>query len=308
VDKTDDIDGDGDAPVEAQQAWQREQEQSLARIEAGGIPIAAERRLSELREHGGVYTSDLSVSDFALCHQLGLRPLSQVMGSSIYQVGYQGSNWPSMLGGTILTELRTLSDAWNEVRNRALRRLTEEALQVGANAVVGVELRTGQHDWAAGSIEYVVIGTAARRGETGQREAPVLTELSVSDYAKLVQAGIEPVGIVAWSAVFFAATSYNIMLGNALNPMQNQEMTDFTQAVYGARETVMHNLGVQAEALSASGIVGVRINHSVRRTTVGAGRTERGGVIVTFHAVGAAIRETAEAEQYPPETTFDLSS
>ena len=44
---------------------EREQEQSLARIEAGGIPLSAERRLSTLKgtsERGGSFTSDLSVT------------------------------------------------------------------------------------------------------------------------------------------------------------------------------------------------------------------------------------------------------
>lgn len=103
---------------------QEQEQQSLARIEAGGIPLSAERRLSELREHGGSFTSDLSVSAFALCHRLGLTPVAQVMGSSIYQVGYQSSTWPMMMGGSVLTELDTLSDAWNEVRRRALNRLS----------------------------------------------------------------------------------------------------------------------------------------------------------------------------------------
>ena len=78
---------------EPEQQDQQEQEESLARIERAGIPISAERRLSELRESGGTatFTSDLSVNGFALCHQLGLTPLSQVMGSSIYQMGYQSS-------------------------------------------------------------------------------------------------------------------------------------------------------------------------------------------------------------------------
>ena len=103
-----------------------EQQASLERIEAGGIPLAAERRLRELGEHGGCYTSDLSVADFALCHQLGLRPLAQVMGSSIYQVGYQNTPWPMSAGG-FMFELNFLSDAWNEVRRRALNRLALEA-------------------------------------------------------------------------------------------------------------------------------------------------------------------------------------
>ena len=138
-----------------------ELQESLERVESGGIPVAAERRLRELGEHGGAFTSDLSVADFALCHQLGLRPLAQVMGSSIYQVGYQNTPWPMSAGG-FMFELNFLSDAWNEVRRRALNRLALEAGHVGADAVVGVELRTGAHDWAENSIEYVVIGTAVR--------------------------------------------------------------------------------------------------------------------------------------------------
>jgi uncharacterized protein YbjQ (UPF0145 family) len=114
------------APDRAQ-AIEYEQERSLERVEAGGIPLAAERRLRELGERGGSFTSDLSVGDFALCHQLGLKPVSQVMGSSIYQVGYQATPWPSAMGGSFMFEMEALSQAWNEVRGLALGRLAQEA-------------------------------------------------------------------------------------------------------------------------------------------------------------------------------------
>ena len=127
---------DSGEPRESAQQ-EREDELSLARIEAGDIPLSAERRLQELRDHGGSFTSDLSVSGFALCYQLGLKPLSQVMGRSIYQVGYQGATWPTMMGGNLLSELTTLSEAWNEARRRALNRLELEARHAGADAVVG---------------------------------------------------------------------------------------------------------------------------------------------------------------------------
>src|SRR4029077_6724624 len=229
---------------------EREQEESLARIEAGHIPLSAERRLGELREHGGgSFTSDLSVSGFALCHQLGLTPLSQVMGSSIYQMGYQ-SSWGTLgYGGTALVELDTLSQALNEVRGRALDRLAEEAVHVGADAVVGVQTRAGESELAGSAgggqlaLEHMVLGTAVRRdrsSETGrQREQPVLTELSIADYALLLRAGIEPAGIVAWSAVFFASYAYSGLLVGPGTPMgmgaQNFELREFTQAFYGAR-------------------------------------------------------------------------
>ncbi len=321
---------------QAPEQWEREQSESLARVEQGGITIAAERRLSELREHGGLFTSDLSVNGWALCHQLGLRPLSQVMGSSIYQVGYQQS-WPMMMGGEMLVEMDTLSEGWNEVRRRALNRLAQEAGHAGADAVVGVELRTGSHDFAEGAIEYVVLGTAVRRegaphggggGEGGSSEQstggqaaggqsadPVLTELSVSDYSKLVRAGIEPLGIVAWSSVFFAGNLYyGSMIGSqGIQTMQNFELRQFTQAFYSAREQVMERMGAQAQQLGASGIVGVRIAHSAQPHTatsasIQIGGSQRSGLMLTFHAIGTAIKETADAKTWPPEMTIDLTS
>ena len=142
----------GPDPQRRRRPGSRSSEQSLARIEQGGIPLSAERRLRELRRAGGAgtFTSDLSVNGFALCHQLGLKPLSQVMGSSIYQMGYQGS-WGNMgYGNAILIELDTLSEALNEVRGRALVRLAEEARHVGADAVVGVQTRAGESQLETG--------------------------------------------------------------------------------------------------------------------------------------------------------------
>ena len=272
------------------------------------------------------FTSDLSVSGFALCDQLGLTPIHQVMGSSIYQVGYQSSTWPMMMGGTVLTELDTLSQAWNEVRGNALARLANEARELGAHAVVGVQLRIGSHDWAEGAIEYVVLGTAVHRSGVEPAGEPILTELSVSDYAKLVQAGMEPAGIAAWSSVFFASYTFNSMLagGGGLGggsggltslggASYNYELTEFTQAFYNAREQVMHSMGEQARSMGAAGIVGVRIEHSARRHTIGGGRSlggggERNGLVVEFHAIGTAIKETAGAKTWPPEMTIDLTS
>jgi Putative heavy-metal-binding len=62
----------------------------------------------------------------------------------------------------VVCELDTLTDAWNLARRRALDRLSEQALQVGADAVVGVHLDRSDHDLGRGTIEYVVTGTAIR--------------------------------------------------------------------------------------------------------------------------------------------------
>ncbi len=303
--------GPGAEPVETP-AQEAEEQEELQRIEAGGIPTAADRRLKELRAGGGSFTSDLSVSGFALCHKLGLKPLSQVMGSSIYQVGYQGATWPMMMGGSVLTELNVLSEAWNEVRRRALGRMELEAQHAGADAVVGVQLRTGYHEWAEGAIEYAVLGTAVKRATAPPRGGLVMTELSVSDYAKLVDAGVEPLGIVAWTSVFFVTNSQEMEmmggLGGRMMFNENQELTAYTQGVYAAREQTMERLGHQAQQLGASGIVGVHVGHTIRRQQVGSANRTRGGLMVTFDAVGTAVRDTATARPATPQTKLDLSN
>jgi uncharacterized protein YbjQ (UPF0145 family) len=303
----------------AQQQQEQEQEQSLARVEQGGIPLSAERRLRELSERGGSFTSDLSVNSFALCHQLGLKPLSQVMGSSIYQMGYQGA-WGQMGyggGGGILIEMDTLSQALNEVRGRALVRLGEEARHVGADAVVGVQTRGGESQLETGTLalEHVVVGTAVRR-EGAHSKHPVLTELSVAEYAMLVRGGFEPLGIVAWSAVFFTSYVFGGMAGGGMlgggGPMtmgvRNFELREFTQAMYSAREAVMGRVTGQAAALGASGVVGVKIGHSVNPHTLGGGpgMREIRGLMVTFTAVGTAIKQDEDHTIKAPKPVVDL--
>jgi len=278
----------------------------------------------------GVFTSDLSINGFALCDQLGLTPLHLVMGSSIYQMGYQGSWGATSFGGSALVELDSLSQALNEVRGRALHRLAEEARQIGADAVIGVETRAGESELASGAgggqlaLEHMVLGTAVRRADrssgTGQRGAqPVLTELSVADYALLLRAGIEPAGIVAWSSVFFANYGYGMLggpgSGLGMGSVQNFELRELTQAFYGARETVMNEITRQASAIDAAGVVGVRISHTAQPHTLsggmgtavgGFGGREIRGLMVTFNAIGTAIHQHTHAAVQPPEPVVDL--
>ena len=49
------------------------------------------RRLAQNK--AGLFTSDLSVREFLLVKQAGFDPLGLVVGSSIYHIGYQQSNW-----------------------------------------------------------------------------------------------------------------------------------------------------------------------------------------------------------------------
>ena len=109
---------------------------SIARVAAGGIPTRAEERLAEeAGPNRKLFTSDLSVSAFLLARDAGCEPIAQVMGSSIFHVG----QIPDYKGKT--SEIMVISDAHRESRRAALSRLFQEAQLVGADAVIGVQLR-----------------------------------------------------------------------------------------------------------------------------------------------------------------------
>src|SRR5271167_2795690 len=125
---------------------------SLERIAQGHIPVAAAERMSgygQAAADGSVaFSSDLEVSEWSALARLGATPITQVMGSSIYQVGWQTTYY------NVPTEVRVLSDAYNECRRLALNRLAEEAQLCDADAVVGVRIDQGAHDWAPGALEF----------------------------------------------------------------------------------------------------------------------------------------------------------
>ena len=296
---------------EAREAADAEQSASLAALERGELPLRAQQRLGEIGEAGrGLFSSDLSVDEFALVRAIGLRPLAQVMGSSIYHVGWQQrpGAWGMQVTG-ISQELSVVSEAWNSARLRAFARLEQEATLVGADAVVGVRLTVGRHDWAAGAIEYVAVGTAVRIDGAEHAERPVLTDLSGQDFRKLWQAGQRPLGVVG------ASTVHYIVAGWATQQAQsgfsaswvNQELRDFTRGVYDARETALGRMTAEARHLGAAGVVGVSIVHSVEEREAGRGSGRR-DLVVTFHVLGTAIGPgRAEGRELEVSPRLDLS-
>lgn len=286
---------------EARRAAAAEQAASLEALGRGELPLRAQQRLGELGKlERQLFTSDLSVSEFALIDQLALRPVSQVMGSSIYHVGWQPQTatwgWQS---NAISRELSVISQAWNEARRRAFARLEQEARLVGADAVVGVKLARGSHDWATGAIEYVAIGTAVRIGSAPAAARPTLTDLSGQDYWKLQRAGYGPLGVVGASSVYYIVPGWSTRQAQSglWSSWANQELKDFTRGVYDAREAALGRLTAEARALGAAGVVGVTITQSTEEREIDAGGSHRTDLVVTFHLLGTAIAERGSRGQ-----------
>lgn len=223
----------------------------------GGVPQDAIARLRRMSGDGGkpLFTSDLSVSEFALLEQLGVRPLGLVLGSSIYHVGIQYANFYQN------QELAYLSQAMYHARELAMSRMEEEADVLGADGIVGVRLNVNAYAWAEGALEFTAIGTAVKSPEGHSHRTvhgkPFTSDLSVQDFYKLYQLGYVPAELVMGNCVYHVAHQGFLQQLNTMGT--NVELTNYTEAIYDARELAMGRMQSEAEAHAAEGIIGMNV-------------------------------------------------
>jgi uncharacterized protein YbjQ (UPF0145 family) len=262
-------------------------------------PQAADSRLAHTAgaEPGAVFTSDLSVSEYALLGEAGFEPLGFVVGSSIYHVGLQVGRWSQN------AELDTLTQAMYNARELAMARMQAEADHLGADGVVGVTLRMQMYAWGQEVLEFVATGTAVKAlaGE-GAHRAPdgraFTSDLSAQDFFRLLAAGAVPVAFVLGTCVYHIA--HQSVMQSLRQAGRNQEMIQFTQGVYEARELALVRMQAEASQAQASGIVGVDV--AVSNHIWGEHATE-------FLATGTAIRRLSDEHRLPattPKPTFIL--
>ena len=274
------------AQAEAARA-DREDQQRLAQ---GGLPLGAETRLRELRGKP-FFTSSLSVNEFALAATEGVRPLGQVMGSTIYHVGWQYT--PIYQS----TEMVTLSHAQYQARHLALSRLQQEARLLGAHGVIGVRLIRKSHEWGENLIEFTAQGTAVALADGPVPEHPFVCALSGQDFYALRRGGFFPVGFAFGTCTYYQVASYSTQWAGqggffGGGAMQNMELTDYTQAAYIARHAATSRLTDEARQVRAEGVVGMTIQDNIRIYEVEINKQQRRDLIVDFAAYGTAIVST----------------
>jgi uncharacterized protein YbjQ (UPF0145 family) len=272
----------------------------LERIKDGGIPLGAEQRLkATATADSAVFSSDLSVKEYALAQASGLTPIAQVMGSSVVQHGWQNYGWAGYGGG--IQEMPSFAQPWNLSRQRSFDRLRQEAQFAGADAVIGIEMTAKGFLGDPGNVEYVVFGTAVRetalpaRGDSGPR----LCALSGQDVDKLRRIGAETLGVIGHTSVVSVALS---MQANQMmrSWWGNQEMTEVTQAVYAARHLAMAEVLRQAKEMGANDMVISTLTHDIHhREQESVGYTQH-YFIVSMHVLGTAIRLGAH-EPHPAQ-------
>jgi uncharacterized protein YbjQ (UPF0145 family) len=260
--------GDGEAP-------------HAGEYEAGslaGIPQSGRERIARMKQDvaRGFFTSDLSVNEFLLVKQSGFEPLGLVLGSSIYHIGFQQAMWNQS------QEMVVLTQAMYHARELAMTRMEEEADQLGADGIVGVRLEIGRYQWGADLAEFIAVGTAVKHNAGELHRAPngrpFTSDLSGQDFSTLLRSGYRPAGLVMGNCVYHVA--HQGLRASWKQIGRNLEQTNFTQALYEARELAMERMTHEANELEAGGIVGARIAQ---------GSHGWGAHVIEFLAIGTAV-------------------
>ncbi len=271
----------------------------MTSIDTSGIPQDAFKRL-QISEDGsgrrGLFTSDLSVNEFLLVKEAGFHPRGLVFGSSIYHIGLQGRSWKQS------QELSNLTQAMYTARELAMSRMEAEAEVLGSDGVVGVRLDIKFYDWGTDSAEFIAIGTAVSADDGSNWKAPsgkpFTSDLSGQDFWTLIQAGYAPLGLVMGTCVYHVA--HRGIMQAAVQSSKTLELTNYTQALYEARELAMTRMQQEAENLGAEGIVGVQLTEKSHVW---------GSHVIEYLAVGTAVRPIRENHTIPqPQMILSLDA
>jgi uncharacterized protein YbjQ (UPF0145 family) len=266
---------------------------------AADLPEHARERMAMMQQGGNqsqLFTSDLSVNEFLLVKEAGFDPVGLVVGCSMYHIGFQ---WA---GVNQSMEMTVLSQAMYHARELAMTRMQEEAEALGADGIVGVRLSAKHMTWEPNMAEFVAIGTAVRSKDKSQSyrtidNKPFTSDLSGQDFWTLLRAGYRPLGLVMGNCVYHVA--YQGIGQWFKNIGRNVEMTNFTQALYDARELAMERMQIEASRLQAEGIIGANIQEN---------QYSWSSHVIEFFAIGTAVTPTREDHHIPtPQLTLSLN-
>jgi uncharacterized protein YbjQ (UPF0145 family) len=267
--------------------------------EEKSFPPHALERLAGLRREGhpsGVFTSDFSVNEFLLVRKAGFEPIGLCVGSCIYRMGVQFTRLSSSV------ELTVLSTAMYEARALAMERMRAEARQMGADGIVGVRLTVKRAEWDAKVLEFVAIGTGVvhaggHPGFKGPAGEPFTSALTGQDFWTLLKSGYRPLEMVMGSCVYHVSWSWPLQ--SLMSVGQNVELTNYSIALYEARELAMERMQLEATKAGAEGVIGSDLhegNHGWSAHTI------------EFFAIGTAVLPLQGASsQDIPDPQFVLS-
>lgn len=240
-----------------------------------GLPPIAEERLDEARR-SGTWSSALSTAEFAGVRAAGFEPVGQVLGSTVYHIGYAAryacaGSWSGWNLGVSSTEVSGGGSRWSafgplvkalyDARRLAIGRMVAECEQLGGDGVVGVGLRIGH--FPAGGLEFRALGTAVRARGDVHVAKPFTSHVSGQEFAKLVLAGWIPAGLVLGISIGTRHDDWRTISQTRWSA-GNTEVSGYTDLMNQARHDARQQLGRDVERVGADGVVISEMDVQVR--------------------------------------------
>jgi uncharacterized protein YbjQ (UPF0145 family) len=208
----------------------------------------------------------------------GYTPKKFVFGNVAYSIGV-GGGIMGALKSMARGEVKEFSNIFNHTRHLALQRLVNDAISVGANAVVGIETTVMPFQ---GIHEMMMLGTASHNPVLPPECAknPITSDLTCAEMWNLTNMGYRPLKLVLGTAVY----SLGIIGGlkAMLKSLSKGEIHDLTSMIYD-----------EATAIGADDVVGIKTHIH-----------EMGGLI-EFLAIGTAVKHfdgvSTQTDMLPPQ-------
>jgi uncharacterized protein YbjQ (UPF0145 family) len=250
-------------------------------------------------QEGVSFTSSSDGQELYCQMDAGYMPLQFVFGNVAYSIG---------VGNAIIGGLKTLgrgeieeyTNIFYQTRHHALTRIVGEAIQVGANAVVGI--RTTILPFGSTNVqEMLMLGTASHSAvcrdahASGQVKLPpvVTSDMTCEEMWNMGAAGYVPMKLVIGTSVYSLGLAGGITSW-AKNFVKG-EIPELTSLIYEARERSLARMAAEAQGLDADDIVGIK----TYVYSLGSG-------LIEFLAIGTAVKYVGDAAkprspQLPPQ-------
>jgi uncharacterized protein YbjQ (UPF0145 family) len=252
------------------------------------IDVAADVRLAAtgvtVAGSGASMTSDLSIDEEFNLHAIGWEPVELVSGVSVVSIPAGMWNWGQ-------GEIAGATEAHALAFKNAITRLEQEASTAGGQGVVGVHIERNVHST---HVEISLLGTAVRPVGLTRVELNrvFVSDLSARDFARLMVAGWEPLGLATGASFVYAPRR---SVGAVFQQQtQNIELTNFTEAMYSARESAMARMQESALTLGGTGVVEVKVVEGPMSFAAHA---------INFVSWGTVVRLAASSHQLVQPTT-----
>ena len=225
------------------------------------LPPAAQQRLDRAAT-ATAWTSLLAADSATALAGVGLEPAGEVMGcvavmlSPIYAggCGYGAGLAPSVrLGGSRWSGYASYVSGMRAGYETAVRRLTDEAVRLGADGVVGIRLDRGRV--GEGVDEFVALGTAVRARSATRPPRPFTTDRSGNEVAALLIAGWVPVALHVAVEIGTRHVDGQIIRQTSvlMSGTGNVEVTGYTDLMQRVRASVRAKLRARVAAAGADG-------------------------------------------------------